>query len=325
MTLHSPTAPRHPGPESSARPTAGTAVPPVAFPDDSSPPFIRSLGFAAFRLLRPMPEPATEPPLRPLTDRCAAQAVMAEALSVQEGVPPRSWWGRLTGADPLSAESRPWVRGAEGELWVGELLDRLGPEWTVLHSVPVGVGASDIDHVLVGPAGVFTLNTKHHAGQDVWLGEHLLMVAGQRTHHLRHARHEAARAAKRLGAAVGEPVHVTPVIVLVAPKELTVRQRPADVQVLTDQRLLRWLRRRRAVLTADQVARLEAAAARPETWHDAPGPAEDPVTLRERFTALQESVRAARLRRALWRFGGPAAAAVLFFGSEPVRAVLSGL
>lgn len=321
MTLHPPTAPRHVGPEPSAR---STAVPPVAFPDDSSPPFIRSLGFAAFRLLRPRPEPATEPPLRPLTDRCAAQAVMAEALSVQEGVPLRSWWGRLTGADPLSAESRPWVRGAEGELWVGELLDRLGPEWTVLHSVPVGAGASDIDHVLVGPAGVFTLNTKHHAGQDVWLGEHLLMVAGQRTHHLRHARHEAARAAKRLGAAVGEPVHVTPVIVLVAPKELTVRQRPADVQVLTDQRLLRWLRRRRAVLTADQVARLEVAAVRPETWHDAPGPAEDPVTLRERFTALQESVRAARLRRALWRFGGPAAA-VLFFGSEPVRAVLSGL
>lgn len=325
MTLHPPTAPRRAAPEPLARPAVDTDDPPVACPEDSSPPFIRSLGFAAFRLLRPLPEAATEPPLRPLTDRCAAQAVMAEALSVQEGVPPLSWWGRLTGADPLSDESRPWVRGAEGELWVGELLDRLGPEWTVLHSVPVGAGSSDIDHVLVGPAGVFTLNTKHHGGQPVWLGEHLLLVAGQRTHHLRHARHEAVRAAKRLGAAVGEPVHVTPVIVLVAPKELSVRQRPAGVEVLTDQRLLRWLRRRRAVLTAEQVARIRTAAVRPQTWHDAPAPAEDSATLRERFAVLQKSLRAARLRRALWRFGGPAAAAVLLLGTESIHAVLSGL
>ncbi|WP_371261683.1 nuclease-related domain-containing protein [Arthrobacter sp. ov118] len=31
--------------------------------------------------------------------------------------------------------------------------------------MPVGAGASDVDHVLIGPAGVFTLNTKNHAGQ----------------------------------------------------------------------------------------------------------------------------------------------------------------
>lgn len=322
MTLHPPTAPRPAVPGPFARHAVGPDAPSTALPDDVSPPFVRSLGFAVFRLLRPLPEGATEPPLRPLTDRCAAQAVMTEALRVQEGVPPRSWWGRLVGADPLSGESRPWVQGAEGELVVGGILDRLGPEWTVLHSVPVGAGAADIDHVLVGPAGVFTLNTKNHAGRDVWLGERMLLAAGQRTHHLRHARHEAARAAKRLGAAVGEPVHVTPMIVLVA-KELTVRQRPAGVEVLTDQKLLRWLRRRRAVLTADQVARLEDAAVRPGTWHDAPLPGEDPVTLRERFTALRATVRAARHRRALWGFGGSAAALGLFLGAEPIRAVLS--
>jgi hypothetical protein len=35
------------------------------------------------------------------------------------------------------------------------------PEWTVLHSVPVGTGSTDIDHIAIGPAGVFTLNTKY--------------------------------------------------------------------------------------------------------------------------------------------------------------------
>lgn len=301
MTLHPPRKTRAAVPDPWSRHVAAAAdVPPPSPPGDSSPACIRSLGFAAFRLLDPLPEADAEVPCPPLTDRCAAQAVMAEALRVLEAVPHRSWWRRLLGADPLSGESRPWVRGAEGELLVGGILDRLGPEWTVLHSVPVGAGNADIDHVLLGPAGVFTLNTKNHAGQNVWLGERALLVAGQRTHHLRHARHEASRAARRLSAAVGEPVRVTPVIVLVQPKELTVRQRPAGVEVLTDQKLLRWLRRRRAVLTAGQVARLGEAAVRPETWHDAPAPGEDPATLREHFAALQTTVRTARQRRALW-------------------------
>ena len=59
---------------------------------------------------------------------------------------------------------RPPGLGASGdldglqppELGVGtrqrDLAD-LGPEWTVLHAVPVGAKASDIDDVLIGPAG----------------------------------------------------------------------------------------------------------------------------------------------------------------------------
>ncbi|MBG6212216.1 hypothetical protein RCH23_000129 [Cryobacterium sp. CAN_C3] len=45
------------------------------------------------------------------------------------------------------------------------MLSKLGPEWTVLHAVPVGSGSSDIDHVVIGPAGVFTINTKNHTGK----------------------------------------------------------------------------------------------------------------------------------------------------------------
>jgi hypothetical protein len=73
--------------------------------------------------------------------------------------------GALQGADPLTPDNYPWYKGALGEIAVGQILERLGPEWTILHAVPVGGGAFDIDHVLIGPAGVFTLNTKNHAGQ----------------------------------------------------------------------------------------------------------------------------------------------------------------
>ena len=49
----------------------------------------------------------------------------------------------------------------------------------MLDAVPVGTGSTDIDHVLVGPGGVFTINTKHHLGQPVWVARRTLMVAGE--------------------------------------------------------------------------------------------------------------------------------------------------
>jgi Nuclease-related domain len=55
-------------------------------------------------------------------------------------------------------------RGATGEEQVGSLLDQLaGDEWRVMHDVSLG-GHGNVDHVLVGPAGVFTVETKSHPG-----------------------------------------------------------------------------------------------------------------------------------------------------------------
>jgi hypothetical protein len=56
-----------------------------------------------------------------------------------------------------------WGRGAAGERKVGAILEGLGPEWHVLHGVWLGRG--DIDHVLVGPGGTFTVETKSHRGR----------------------------------------------------------------------------------------------------------------------------------------------------------------
>jgi hypothetical protein len=250
---------------------------------------------------------------------------MAEALRIHDGDPPRSWWRRLGGASPLSADSWPWFRGALGEIAVGRVLGRLGPEWTVLHAVPVGAGVSDIDHVLIGPAGVFTLNTKNHAGRDVWVGDRAILVGGHKQHYLTHARHEAARAGKRLSAAAGEPVSVTPVLVLIKPKQLTIKQRPADVKVVTDRELLRWLKRRRPVLAPERIARIAAAAVVPKTWHNNPEPPEDPVALQNRFAELRSSVGHAQRRRRLWGLGlmVGGGAAVVGYGSDLLTALLN--
>lgn len=241
-----------------------------------------------------------------LGERVPGQAVMEELLTGPGHLRPRTVLQRIFGASPLKPEGMPWYRGALGEIAVGRLLGRLGPEWLVLHAVPVGTGASDIDHVLVGPAGVFTLNTKNHEGKPVWVAGHTLMVAGQKTRHLYNSAHEAARASKLLTAAAGFPVEVAGVVVVVGPKSLSIKARPEQAAVVTDAQLLRWLRRRPDVLGQQEVAHIAAAAARPGTWHRRPAHPNDPAALQRTFAGLRQLVRQARRRRAAWVLGAPA-------------------
>jgi Nuclease-related domain len=54
-------------------------------------------------------------------------------------------------------------RGAEGEEQVGGLLDALCEDrWLVIHDASLGRG--NVDHILIGPPGVFTIETKSHPG-----------------------------------------------------------------------------------------------------------------------------------------------------------------
>jgi hypothetical protein len=57
-----------------------------------------------------------------------------------------------------------WDRGAEGEEHVGRMLDAMREHgWQPLHDVSFGRG--NIDHVLIGPGGLFTIETKSHPGR----------------------------------------------------------------------------------------------------------------------------------------------------------------
>ncbi len=286
---------------------------------------IRATGFAAFGLLKPLPPAEVQPSAVSLADRVPGQSVITQALALQAGVPPRSWWARVRGADPLSAEAAPWYQGAVGEIAVGAILARLGPEWTVLHAVPVGDQGADIDHVLIGPAGVFTLNTKHHADQSIWVAGRTLMVGGQKQTYIPKAFHETIRAAKLLSTAVGEPVPVNGVLVLVDPRGITIREEPAGVAVVTDRQLLHWLTRRPPVLTPEQVARIAAAAARPAAWSKHPLEVQDPAVLREAFDTLDRQVRVARRRRRAWRLGARGVRTGVRAADRAEKALLRGL
>jgi hypothetical protein len=54
-------------------------------------------------------------------------------------------------------------RGARAEEHVGALLEQLAPaEWHVIHDASLGHG--NVDHILIGPTGVFTVETKSQPG-----------------------------------------------------------------------------------------------------------------------------------------------------------------
>ncbi|HEY8914290.1 nuclease-related domain-containing protein [Lacisediminihabitans sp.] len=210
-----------------------------------------------------------------LRGRVPAQALMERTLQLHSA-----------GPETPSGESRPWYVGALGEIAVAGLLSSLGPEWTVLHSVPIGNGETDIDHVVIGPPGVFTINTKNHSGQDVWIGGHGLFVSGKSTRYIPAAMDEAAVAERRLSAAADLTVPVAPLIVLLNPGVRTVKAEPeGGVRVVSDAELLDLLRDR-PVFSDQQVARIVEAAIKPETWHDNPRPGSDGASLAIRFNAI---------------------------------------
>lgn len=255
-----------------------------------------------------------EPTLRV---RGPAYGVITECLRIQATRRPRSRVARFFGASPLTRDARSWYRGALGEIHVAKALKGLGPDWTVLHAVPFGSGASDLDHVLIGPGGVFTINTKNHSGQKIWVGGEQLLVNGHRTNHIRDARYEARRASKLLSPGAGDPVDVTPVIAIVDPGSLTFgRKRPDGLLVLSSNQLARTVLRRQRRLTDATVRAISELAEQRGTWHSDSRVLDDTLRHEARFHRLQHEVAVARRRRVGWMLTGCGLIAAL--GTVPV-------
>lgn len=99
--------------------------------------------------------------MEPGTRRVAGQHVRGEAKA-------KSWKRFLGGSFKRDYEN--WAQGAEGEEVVGKILEGLRAEnWCVIHDVAFGRG--NIDHIVVGPGGIFTIETKSRDGK-VWV-DHL--------------------------------------------------------------------------------------------------------------------------------------------------------
>ena len=175
--------------------------------------------------------------------------------------PTRTRFARFLGLYP---DARASNRGANGELVTGWWLGRLPEGWHVINDVPVGEAGTNIDHVVVGPGGVFTINTKNLTGK-VWVGAKSILHDRRRTDFLPKTSAEARRASQLLSAAVGRPVEVRGVLAILC-DDWTIKQRPAEVYVDATRGVKDWMLRQPAILRPQEVIELTRAASNPGTW-----------------------------------------------------------
>ena len=110
------------------------------------------------------------------------------------------WWLRFH----VSAETVTWRRGARGERRTARALRKLARAgWTVLHDVAVPGSRANGDHLLIGPPGVFLIDSK------AWHGHITQAVDGSAWHNghpldqtIATVRWEAQQLAQAIGAPV---------------------------------------------------------------------------------------------------------------------------
>ena len=231
-------------------------------------------------------------------------AAMRRCLAIQAAAPPRRRAAVFFGRSPLERGARRVYSGALGEVVVAHVLDQLGSEWTVLNAVPVTPGEPEVDHVLIGPAGVFTLQIKYHSGEKIWVAGSTFLVNGEKHDHLRRSSHEATRAGKLLSAVTGRPIPVTPIIVVVNPISITVGRKPSKVVVLSSHNLKQWLLKKSRTLSDRAVRHFSIFAEERSTWAGASridaGQAVAALDCLNEFERLRKTVDAARRRARLW-------------------------
>lgn len=183
-----------------------------------------------------------------------------------------SWLAALGDADPVPPpEAAPRPRGAEA---VEARTARLDPlprsAWAVVHDVAVDATAR-LDHLVVGPPGVFAV-TNRRATEDVVVDGRHVFVGGIATTWLRDGVALADRVGTALRSATGRDPRAWPVLVLDG-CGVRVDERPPAATVLTSAEVPAWFlsQARTAHLSPSDVLAFDTAARAAATWTDAPG------------------------------------------------------
>jgi hypothetical protein len=101
-----------------------------------------------------------------------AAGLVAGALAAQAGLPRAGLVGLAVAATVgwrlrfrPSEQARAWRRGAKGERHTARLLDRLGRDGYVsFHDLAMPHSPANLDHLVLGPSGVFVIDSKQWTG-----------------------------------------------------------------------------------------------------------------------------------------------------------------
>lgn len=95
-----------------------------------------------------------------------------------------------------------WRVGAQGERLTGRALDKLPSSYRVLHDLEMPGSKANIDHVVVGPTGVFTVETKNYKNAVTIKGGRAYSAGRTLDRVVQQARRQAAAVHERTGATV---------------------------------------------------------------------------------------------------------------------------
>jgi hypothetical protein len=230
--------------------------------------------------------------------RIAAQTLIEKIVAEYEARPPRSRLARVFGVPPIPADDWSWHIGALGERIVSSVLEDLPNGWRRFDSIPFADSDSDIDHVVVGPPGIFVINTKHHARKRVRVAGKTLTVDGRRERHISLSIAEAERLTKILQSRLYGVPEAQGVIALVNPKRITIKEGPHGVVVVDARKLKDWFTTQPSAMDAGTVERVASVLNDPATWR--PTTLVDVADLSARFDSLMTTLRCAQTVHALW-------------------------
>jgi hypothetical protein len=156
----------------------------------------------------------------------------------------------------LIPKARRLVRGERGELKVAEALEDLRPAgYRIFHDLRRD--GFNIDHVVVGPAGVFAIETKFRSGSGeiTFRNGEGLFVAGRPEEKdcLKQARGNAREVSRIVKENCGVHRWVNPLVVFVGEWRVKNQWRDTDARVLTPEQLGRYFDQRQPELTRSEI------------------------------------------------------------------------
>lgn len=152
-------------------------------------------------------------------------------------------------AERLQRSAEMWERGAEGEVAVARVLDALPDGWVTLHDLAwPGRQRANIDHVVIGPGGVFVVDAKNWSGR-VEVRDQVLLQNGRQ-------RETAVSSVTSAAIAVQEIVAPVPCVgVLCFVRDEPLVASTWNVTVCSTENLAATLVERAHMLSADDVRR----------------------------------------------------------------------
>jgi hypothetical protein len=169
------------------------------------------------------------------------------------------------------------LAGLKGEQETAAELGLLGTDYKVVHSIPIPNERRDLDHVVVGPTGVFVINSKNHHGQSILVDDEYIIYNRNRYQEPSDAARDARRAAAQLNLK-----KAIPVVAVCGASRISVKS--SDVaSVCFTHKLVNLITERPEVLTSEQVSEVYKRVIAPKTWGIDTSSLRDPELVAEQY------------------------------------------